>query len=60
LLHLEATLILASYSLVRIDFEQSNVRTMAVNELPLSWADCLHQKKSSALARIELGSARDN
>jgi hypothetical protein len=32
LVHLEATLILESYSLVRIDFEQSNVRTMAVNE----------------------------
>jgi RES domain-containing protein len=39
LVHLEATRILESYSLVRIDFEQSNVRTMAVDELPLNWAD---------------------
>lgn len=39
LVHLEAARILESYSLVRIDFDQSNVRAMAVNELPLSWAD---------------------
>ncbi len=39
LVHVEATRILESYSLVRIDFEQSYVRTMAVNELPHSWAN---------------------
>lgn len=39
LVHLEATRILESYSLVRIDFEQSTVRTMVVDELPLNWAD---------------------
>jgi RES domain-containing protein len=39
LVHLEATRILESYSLVRIEFEQSTVRTMVVDELPLDWAD---------------------
>ena len=49
LVHLEATRILESYSLVRIDFEQSHVRTMAVSELPHSWADYPAPEEAQAI-----------
>src|SRR5688572_30432391 len=39
LVHLEATRDLESYSLVRIDSEQSAVRTIVVDEWPLNCAD---------------------
>lgn len=39
LVRLQATRILDSYSLIRIDFEASAVRTMGVSTLPSTWAD---------------------
>lgn len=39
LVHLQATRILDSYSLIRIDFEASAVRTMGADTLPPTWAD---------------------
>lgn len=39
LVHLQTTRILDSYSLIRIDFEASAVRTMGAGSLPPTWAD---------------------
>lgn len=39
LVHLQTTRVLSSYSLIRIDFETSAIRTMGAGVLPPTWAD---------------------
>ena len=49
LVHLQATRILDSYSLIRIDFDASVVRTMVGDTLPSTWADFPAPRELQAL-----------
>ena len=49
LVHLEAPRFLESYSLVRIDFEESAVRTLTPAELPSTWGDYPAPEEAQAI-----------
>lgn len=49
LVHLEAARFLESYSLVRIDFDESLVRTLTPAELPSTWGDYPAPEQAQAI-----------